>query len=210
MNAYSEHYLERAQRSLATMFDYAVWDLGLDIDRYADLFVVSGYADRFGAGDPSVVSARSGVELARMVIEKTGADVKIAPVRPTENRSREYWTGWALAYYQWKSAHRLRDILAGVPASHVRALYSPYHEMSLQQFCDRMDALYAAANPEPRLKVLRQHAGLSQAELAERAGVSIRTLQHYEQGSKDLRRAAGETLLAFARTLGTTVEALIG
>ena len=72
-----------------------------------------------------------------------------------------------------------------------------------------MDALYAAANPEPRLKVLRQHAGLSQAELAERAGVSIRTLQHYELGSKDLRRAAGETLLAFARTLGTTVEALI-
>ena len=209
MNAYSEHYLERAQRSLATMFDYVVWDLDLDLDRYVGLFIVSGLADRFGAGDPSVVSARSGVELARMAIEKTGADVRLAPVRPTENRSREYWTGWALAYYQWKSAHRFRDIFAGIPASRVRALYSPYHEMSLQHFCDRMDELYAAANPEPRLKTLRQQAGLSQAELAERSGVSVRTLQHYEQGSKDLRRAAGETLLAFARSLGTTVEALI-
>ena len=209
MNAYSEHYLERAQRSLATMFDYVVWDLGLDLDRFTDLFVVSGYADRFGAGDPSVVSARSGVELARMAIEKTGADVRLAPVRPTENRSREYWTGGALAYYQWKSAHRFRDIFAGIPASRVRALYSPYHEMSLQHFCDRMDELYAAANPEPRLKTLRQQAGLSQAELAERSGVSVRTLQHYEQGAKDLRRAAGETLLSFARSLGTTVEALI-
>lgn len=44
MNAYSEHYLERAQRSLATMFDHVVWDLGLDLDRYTDLFVVSGLA----------------------------------------------------------------------------------------------------------------------------------------------------------------------
>ena len=210
MKAYSEHYLERAQRSLATMFDYVVWDLDLDLDRYVGLFIVSGLADRFGAGDPSVVSARSGVELAREAIERTGAGVEIRPPRPTENRSREYWTGWALAYYQWKSAHRFRDIFAAVPASHVRALYAPYHEMSLQHFCDRMDELYAAANPEPRLKVLRQQAGLSQSELAARAEVSVRTLQHYEQGSKDLRRAAGETLLAFARALGTSVEALIG
>ena len=209
MNAYSEHYLERAQRSLATMFDYVVWDLDLDIDRYADLFVVSGLADRFGAGDPSVISARSGVELAREVIERTGADIELRPPRPTENRSKEYWTGWALAYYQWQTAHRFRDILAAVPASHIRALYSPYHEMSLAQFCNRMDELYAAANPEPRLKVLRQAAGLSQSELASRAKMSLRTLQHYEQGSKDLRHAAGETLVALARTLGTTVEGLI-
>ena len=209
MNAYSEHYLERAQRSLATMFDYVVWDLDLDIDRYTDLFVVSGLADRFGAGDPSVISARSGVELAREAIARTGADVEIRPPRPVENRSREYWTGWALAYYQWVTAHRFRDIFAAIPASRIRALYSPYHEMSLAQFRDRMDELYAAANPEPRLKVMRRQAGLSQSELAKRANLSLRTLQHYEQGSKDLRHAAGETLLALARVLGTTVEGLI-
>ena len=108
-----------------------------------------------------------------------------------------------------KTAHRFRDIFAAVPASRIRALYSPYHEMSLAQFRDRMDELYAAANPEPRLKVMRRQAGLSQSELAKRANLSLRTLQHYEQGSKDLRHAAGETLLALARTLGTTVEGLI-
>lgn len=209
MSAYAEHYLERAQRSLATMFDHVVWDLALDIDRYADWFVVSGYADRFGAGDPAVVSAISGVELARAVIAKVGAGVPIRSPRPTENRSREFWTGWALAYYQWKAARRFRDIFGSVRASHIRALYSPYHEMSLAQFCDRMEELYAAANPNPRLKVMRQAAGLSQSELAERTGVNLRTLQHYEQGEKDLRRAAGETILALARALGTTVESLL-
>lgn len=210
MNAYSELYVERAQRSLATMFDYAVWDLELDIDRYSELFVVSGLADRFGSGDPSVISGMSGIELARRVIVTTGANVELKPPRMTENRSREYWTGWALAYYQWFSAHRLRDIFAAIKPSHIRALYSPYHEMALSQFCDKMEGLYALANPEPRLKRIRQEVGLSQAELAERCGMSLRTLQHYEQGTKDIRRAAGETLLSLARILGTTIENILG
>lgn len=209
MNAYSELYVERAQRSLATMFDYAVWDLGLDIDRYAELFVISGLADRFGAGDPSIISGISGIELARRVIVKTGANVELKLPRSTENRSREYWTGWALAYYQWFSGHRLRDIFAAVKPSNIRALYSPYHEMALSQFCDRMEELYKAANAESKLKRVRQSARLSQAELAERTGISLRTLQHYEQGSKDIRRAAGETLLALSRALGTTIENLL-
>ena len=209
MNAYSQHSLERAQRSLATMFDYAVWDLGLDLDRYAELFVASGIADRFGAGDPAVVSGRSGVELAQEVIVRTGEVVPLKPPRPVANRSREFWTGWAIAYYQWSSARRFRDIFAAVPASHVRAMYAPYHEMSLEQFCARMDELLSAANPETRLKRIRQSAGISQSELAERSGVSLRTLQHYEQGTKDIRRAAGETLLCLARTLGTTIEDLM-
>lgn len=210
MNAYSELYVERAQRVLATMFDYAVWDLGLDIDQYTDLFVVSGLSDRFSSGDPSIISGSSGIELARQVITKTGADIELKPPRPSENRSREYWTGWALAYYQWFSGHRLRDIFLAVKPSNIRALYSPYHEMALSQFCERMDELYKSANSESRLKRIRQTAGLSQSELAERTGISLRTLQHYEQGSKDIRRAAGETLLALARALGTSIENLLG
>ena len=209
MNAYAEFYVERAQRSLGTMFDYVVWDLDLDIDWYVGLFVTSGLADRFGSGDPSVLSGLSGVELARRVIAETGADIVLKPPRATANRSREYWMGWSLAYYQWSSGRRLRDIFSAVKASSIRALYSPYHEMSLKQFCVRMDELYAAANKEPRLRRLRTAARLSQSELAERAGMSIRTLQHYEQGSKDIRRAAGETLLALSRALGTTIENLL-
>ena len=210
MNAYSEHYVERAQRSLATMFDYVVWDLGLDIDLYVGLFVTSGLADRFGSGDPAILSGLSGIELARRVIAETGAVVTLKPPRATANRSREYWTGWALAYYQWRSGHRLRDIFAAVKASNVRALYSPYHEMALSRFCERMEELYAASNSESRLKRLRTTARLSQSELAERVGMSVRTLQHYEQGTKDIRRAAGETLLALSRALGTTIENILG
>lgn len=60
------------------------------------------------------------------------------------------------------------------------------------------------------LKHYRKQAGLSQAQLAEQAGISPRTLQDYEQGQKPLEKAAAITVLTLARILGCTVEDLIG
>lgn len=59
------------------------------------------------------------------------------------------------------------------------------------------------------LKHYRKQAGLSQAQLAEKAGISPRTLQDYEQGQKPLEKAATITVLKLARVLGCTVEDLI-
>ena len=61
-----------------------------------------------------------------------------------------------------------------------------------------------------KLKHYRQQAGITQAELAERAGVGVRMVQHYEQGSKSLEKTAATTVLHLARALGVTVEDLIG
>lgn len=60
-----------------------------------------------------------------------------------------------------------------------------------------------------RLKHYRTRLGLSQARLAEEAGLSLRTLQDYEQGRKPLEKAAAITVLNLARCLGCTVENLI-
>src|SRR6187549_3514867 len=57
-----------------------------------------------------------------------------------------------------------------------------------------------------RLQQLREGAGLSQSELAGRAGVSLRSIQNWEQGH---RRPKAEALLALARALGVPVESLI-
>jgi putative transcriptional regulator len=56
-----------------------------------------------------------------------------------------------------------------------------------------------------RLKAVRTEAGLTQAELADRAGVSRKTINTVENGI-----FIPSTLLALslARALGTTVEAL--
>lgn len=59
------------------------------------------------------------------------------------------------------------------------------------------------------LKEYREKAKLSQSQLAEMAGISVRTLQDYEQGRKPLEGARAITVLTLARSLSCTVEDLI-
>lgn len=121
----------------------------------------------------------------------------------------EFWTSWALAYYQWETSMRFVEIVQYVPIKEILALYSPYHEMDIRQFVDKMNALYTAAKPETNLKLLRQKAGLCQRELAELSGVPIRTIQQYEQRQKNINKAQAEYLVMFSRVLCCEVEDLM-
>ena len=60
-----------------------------------------------------------------------------------------------------------------------------------------------------KLKKLRQIVGLSQSQLAEKAEISIRTLQHYEQGSKNFDHARIDTILKVCLVLNCTLEDII-
>ena len=59
------------------------------------------------------------------------------------------------------------------------------------------------------LKRIREASGLSQSKLAEATGVSVRMIQHYEQGVKDINVAAALTVSKLARALDCTVEDLL-
>ena len=56
------------------------------------------------------------------------------------------------------------------------------------------------------LKRIRTSAGLSQSQLAELSGISVRSLQHYEQGARDINKAQAIILLQFARALKVNIE----
>lgn len=59
------------------------------------------------------------------------------------------------------------------------------------------------------LKELRNRTNLTQKELAEKASVSLRMVQKYEQGEKDLNKAQGITLYKLSKALGCRMEDLI-
>jgi transcriptional regulator with XRE-family HTH domain len=59
------------------------------------------------------------------------------------------------------------------------------------------------------LKQKRLEAGLSQRALAEKSGVTIRAIQSYEQGWRDLRKASVGTVLALAKALDCTAEDIL-
>lgn len=56
------------------------------------------------------------------------------------------------------------------------------------------------------LQTIRKAAALSQSALAEKSGVSVRMIQFYEQGVKDINKAQAITLLNIARVLNVSIE----
>ena len=207
--AYDPNYLDKAQTALGSMLDYAVNDLHYDVTAFFNLFLTSGIASLFGSGDVKTIAGRSGVELAWEVLEKSGLRFDRTAPGIRFDRSREYWAGWALAYYQWSIAMSFRDIIRCVPIADVVALYHPYHEMDIRQFCDHMTELIRKSQPETNLKRLRQNAGLSQNQLAKASGVPIRTIQQYEQRQKNINKAQAEYVFMLASALNCAPAAII-
>lgn len=201
IRAYDRTYLEKARTSLGRAFDFVVHDLGMDLDVFAELFSASEFAARFEAGDPAVVAGMSGVELSYSVLEASGASFESIEPRYAFDRSEEYWTGWAAAYYQWARSVTFSNLFSAVPASQMRNLYNPYHEMDIRQFVDCVDEMYRDACPGTRLKERRLSIGLTQRELAEASGVPLRTLQQYEQRQKDINGARAEYVVSLAGVL---------
>lgn len=209
IHAYDKIYLENARTNLAVMTDFAVNELGYGIDHFYDLFIASGTAGRFERGDYSLITGMSGVELAYHVLEEYGIEEeRKTPLYP-EERSPEYWMGWALGYYQWETSLGFREIFGAICAGRIVQMYVPFHEMDIRQFCDRMNAIYREINPDTALKKKRQQAGLSQSELALLAGIPVRTLQQYEQRQKNINHANAESLFALSKVLCCRMEDLI-
>ena len=59
------------------------------------------------------------------------------------------------------------------------------------------------------LKNMRQRKDMSQRQLAEASGVSIRMIQYYEQGKNDINKAEALTVYRLAHALCCRVEDLL-
>ena len=60
-----------------------------------------------------------------------------------------------------------------------------------------------------KLKKKRMEAGLSQSQLAEKAGLNVRVLQHYEQGSKKFDHARIDKILNVCIVLNCKLQDII-
>ncbi|MDE6586211.1 MAG: helix-turn-helix domain-containing protein [Clostridia bacterium] len=62
---------------------------------------------------------------------------------------------------------------------------------------------------ETKLKHIRTAKGYSQKQLAELSGVSLRSIQMYEQRRKDINKAQSDSLYHLAKVLCCTMEDLL-
>ena len=88
-------------------------------------------------------------------------------------------------------------------------MYVTLHEADITKFADIADRKIRDYYSDTNLKRIRNSYGCTQAELAELSGVSLRSIQMYEQRRKDINKAGAETVYRLAKVLGCTVEDLI-
>ena len=208
-HAYQEIYRSKAQATLGDAFDYAVNTCSMNGTTFTKLFCASTVSKRMENGEPAYIAGKSGIEIVLEVISETMGKSLSADPHEHMGRSREYWIGWAAAYYQWHSGRKYSDIFKVIPFEDLQKMYYPLHEADITKFLEIADQLMKAHFTETNLKRIRTTYGCTQAELAKRSGVSLRSIQMYEQRNKDINKASVETVHSLAKVLGCTIEDLV-
>ena len=78
-------------------------------------------------------------------------------------------------------------------------MYYTLHEADISKFVDIADERMKELYPETNLKRIRMAYGCTQAELAKKSGVSLRSIQMYEQRNKDINKANADTLYRISK-----------
>ena len=206
IHAYNKEYVSDAMENLGEAFDYAVHAQNLSLNQFSSLFINSNASKSFENGNPKYVSGISGTELVLTILNQTGLQPKQHKSLTDYDRSSEYWTGWILAYYQWYSGKSFEIILKYLPAQEINKMYYPLHEAPEQKFIEIANKIIFEKAKSSRLQELRKMAGLTQKKLADLSGVNLRTLQQYENQSKDINKASANTLLSLCKVLACDVE----
>ncbi len=209
IHAYDKLYLDDAMQSMGEMIDYAANSCLMDMDDFFSLFLASGLAAQFSTGSPKIISGMSGTELAIEVLERTGAFQDFPHSREEYSCSPEYWCGWILAYYQWYTNISFHEIMRVISLREIKKLYPTLHEAAEEKFVDTVNHIVRRKNLPTKLQVLRQMRDLSQRELAVRSGVHYRSIQQYEQRTRDINKAAAATVASLASVIGCKVEDLL-
>ena len=208
-HAYQEIYLNNAQSVLGDAFDYAINTCGILGSNFIKLFLASSVSKRMENGEPAYLAGKSGIELVTEIVAETmGKEIDYVPDEHF-GRSKEYWIGWAVAYYQWYSCRKYSEIFKAITFEDLQQMYYTLHESDITKFADIADERVKLFFTDTNLKRIRSAYGCTQAELAKKADVSLRSIQMYEQRNKDINKASIETVYRLAKALGCSMEDLI-
>ena len=228
IHPYHSSYLYDVMQNMAEAFDEAQNTYAIDLDTFLHMFISSGIAAEFEAGNPKYLAGFSGPALLMEIICLTMPSFDIKPfsasvstldtnitqsnTAPFSFRSPAYWTGWVLANAQWETGYSFHKIQTLISMQELTSMYYPLHEADeghIVEIILERESQKTAKNLGQRLQAYRKALGYSQRGLSENAGINLRTLQQYEIGGKNLKKASAETLYSMSKALGCSIENLL-
>ena len=209
IHAYHEIYLSKVQSVLGEAFDYAINTCNISGDTFIKLFIVSSVSRKMENGEPTYLAGKSGIEVVSDVVSETSGKELTEVPKDRLDRSAEYWIGWAVAYYQWWSDRKYSTIFKAFTFDELQKMYDTLHEADVSKFAGIADERMKEFYPETNLKRIRTAYGCTQADLAKKSDVSLRSIQMYEQRNKDINKASADTIYRISKVLGCSMEDLI-
>lgn len=207
---YNELYLGDAMSNLGEALDYAFYSCKITPTEFIDLFITSGYAKQFELGNPKVISGLSGTELVLSVLESSNIKLdKIQSPRNEFDYSPEYYTGYILAYFIYKTGISFKNIISKITIKEILNMYPLLHETSNEKAFDILLNRYKNKLNSSNLKIIRKASGMTQKQLSIKSNVSLRSIQQYEQKVKNINKGAIDTLLSISIALGCNIEDLL-
>ncbi len=207
-HAYQEMYVSSIRRKIATAFDCAINEIGINCNDFLKYFSSSRVAKYIENGDIFFVLGKSGIEIALDILSCYKDDIKIKQIN-NYNRTIDFWIGYAISYYQWHSNRSFKDIFYVLNYHTLEELYYKYHEVDINKFVEEIDVVLNDYYKETNLKRIRNIYGISQKELAIKSNVSLRSIQMYEQKNKDINKANAINLYMLSKALGCQMEDLL-
>lgn len=210
MKSYNKSYLHTAKKNLAHCFDYAINDQKIDGEYFYSMFANSKYTVFFEEGNPSVLVGISGTELAMKILNEKMQIEDFNKQVYKSGRTKEYWIGYSLCEYQWRSSRSFKKIKERVSYKDLVSMYKTYHEMDIERFVEALDEMTREeAESSGKLKKVRNAALMSQSDLAVASGVNIRSIRAYEQNTNNIERAEYHTLKMISSALRCDISDIV-
>ena len=193
--------------NIASMFDLAVNNYHIDGDKFWDMFVISGVAEQIEKKNPKYSAGKSGEELLLEVLVAVGFKTDKKEASYYFGRSAEFWSGHIIAKSHMLLKESFKEIHSSIKFSELQNMYKTLHEAPDEKTVEIIEN--RLCNKIVNLKRYRENLDLSQSQLAEQSGVSIRTIQAYEQKEKDINKASVSILAALAEVLKCSINDLL-
>lgn len=209
IRAYYEGYLDDAMDTMGNMMDYALNTCGMNGEDFFYMFLASGTARQFELGNPRYLAGMTGAEIVReIVLREKGIELN-EPEEYDLDKSPEYWCGWILAYYQWRTCRSFRRIRQIVSIEEILWMYPTHHEADEEHFVDTMNRLYQRRHTKTYLRQRMEAARISREELSAQAGIPCETIRELEEDDSKIASIDARSLFQISKVLGCTMEDLM-
>lgn len=207
INAYSELFVNDAMETLGEAFEYAINNLKIRGQEFLNLFSLGRIGEAFSRGEIRYISGMSGIELVNTALKEYSFTIETKDYDLSISYPPEYWCGWILAYYQWCSGKTFSQIQKKISFQNLMNLYGVLHEADTSKAVQVLDRFFE--DEATNLAMARAEAGFSQSELAKASGVSLRSIQMYEQKNSNINNAQYNRLCAIAKALNCKIEDIV-